>query len=93
MVARTPWTKEEDAFLIANQPTMTMREIGERLDRPRNAVIGRWNRLNGRKKERRPPAIYRKSGWPRLYGAQHERDREFVAAIIEAARREGLLAA
>lgn len=43
---RNEWTAEEDDILakMANEGA-TAREIGERLGRPRNSVIGRRNRL------------------------------------------------
>lgn len=40
------WTEEQDQFIRDNRDTMTHREMGERLGRTRNAVIGRNNRLD-----------------------------------------------
>lgn len=39
------WTKEQDQFICDNRDIMSHREMGEKLGKTRNAVIGRSHRL------------------------------------------------
>jgi hypothetical protein len=47
------WTKHEDRELVRCWSSMSAREIGAKLGRTRNAVIGRMHRINGTYKGRR----------------------------------------
>ncbi len=40
-----PWTPAEDEFIAANHHEISVSAIGAQLNRPKNAVSGRLNRL------------------------------------------------
>lgn len=47
------WTKQEDADLLRYWPLMSASEVAERLGRTKNAVIGRFHRIDGTYKGRK----------------------------------------
>lgn len=47
MAAKKAWTSEQDTNLLRLWPTNSASEIGRELGKTRNAVIGRFHRLQG----------------------------------------------
>lgn len=61
----TPWTPEEDAVIVENWAKLSATKLGQLLNRSKNSVIGRANRMGMKKGHayptRVPKAVVRKA--------------------------------